>query len=1047
MRKLLLFCALLVLMACGAYAQSREVTGTVSDNDGSPLIGVTVTVTGTQKATLTDVNGKFSIEASTGQTLNFSYIGYKPITIKVTDAIKPLKVVFSQTITDLNEVVVTGYTSEKKRDLTGAISVVNVNDVKDFPTGNVMQALEGRVPGLQIANSGNVNGAVGVSVRGITSLNAEAVLYIIDGIPTQRGIQEINQADIESIQVLKDAAAESIYGSRAAAGVIIITTKKGKNGKQRIDFDASTSVQFYDSKLSALNTVQHGEAYWQAQVNDDEFGPNQSNPINPVEYPVNGGPGGVYTFNWNHNYNDPVLYGVNVSKYLDTPNMTMLSSNTNWFNQISQPSIQQKYDLTVSSGTDHSSSLFSLGYFDNKGIIKGTEDTKYNIRLNNDYSFFNGKLKVGETLSGTYMRDPILPVSSITSLALIENPIVPVYTVNGGWGGPINGMDDRDNPYREIVDNEQNVNAFGRVFGNVYASYEILPGLNLKTTYAADFAGNYLRSVQIPYTAGFLSDTRTIAAASTDYEVTETWQNQLTYDYKFGKNQFNFLLGEENIKDKDQNFNANIQGLVLSDINYAYLSAGTTDPQVAGAGSTDALLSYFSKVNYSFDDKYLASATIRRDGSSKFGEDNRYAYFPGGSVGWRISQEDFIKDNTPFISNLKLRYSWGQTGSQNIPINGIFSLYQSIYGNRGAFNEDDGTAYNITGASSPGTLPSGFVATQTGNPKLKWETTTQSNYGLDFGFFNDKLTGSFDYYVKKTTNILLQPPYLAVLGEGGTEDINGASIQNKGIDLQLNYSGRINHDLTFNLAGTISGFRAKVLYVPTDVINAYPGNGTTQTIIGHSPDEIYGYVVQGIFQNQAEVNNSAAQPGKGVGRLRYEDLNHDGVIDQNDETYIGNPDPNFIYGLNTSVGYKGFNFTFFFQGSEGGMVYNSYKSLTDFTSLAPGSNWGTRVLDAWTPTNNKSTIPALTINDNNNEGRTSTYFLESGSYLKLRNIQLSYDLKKALKKLKISRATVYIQASNLFTVKSSSYTAPDPENPGNAYPIPVITTIGVNFSY
>jgi TonB-linked SusC/RagA family outer membrane protein len=1040
MRKLLLFCSLLVLMAGGAYAQSREITGTVSDNDGKALAGVTVTVTGTQKATITDVSGKFGIQASTGQTLNFSYVGYKPIVIKVTAATKPFKVVFTQTLTDLDEVVVTGYTSEKKRDLTGAVSVVNVADIKDVPTGNAMQALQGRVPGLQIANSGNVNGAVGVGIRGITSLNSESVLYIIDGIPTQRGLQEINQADIESIQVLKDAAAESIYGSRAAAGVIIITTKKGKNGKQKIDFDASTSVQYYTSKLSALSTVQHGEAYWQAQVNDDEFGPNVNNPVNPIEF------GGAYTFNWNHNYSNPILYGVNVSKYLDTPNTTERSSNTNWFNQISRPSIQQKYDLTISSGTDHSTSLFSVGYFDNKGIIKGTEDTKYTARYNNDYSFFNGKLKIGETLSATYMRDPILPVSSITSLALIENPIIPVYTTTGGWGGPVGGMDDRDNPYREIIDNEQNVNAFGRVFGNAYVSYEILPGLNLKTTYAADFAGNYLRSVQVPYTAGFLSDPRTIAAASTDYEVTETWQNQLTYDYKFGKNQFNFLLGEENIKDKDQSFSGNIQGLVLSDINYAYLGAGTADPQVSGTGLSDALLSYFAKANYAFDDKYLASATIRRDGSSKFGQDNRYAYFPGGSVGWRISQEDFIKDNVPFISNLKLRYSWGQTGSQNIPINGIFSLYQSIYGNRGAFNEDDGTAYNITGGS-PGTLPSGFVNTQTGNPRLKWETTTQSNFGLDFGIFNDKLTGSVDYYIKKTTNILLQPPYLAVLGEGGLEDINGASVQNKGIDLQLNYNGRINHDLTFNLAGNISGFRDKVLYVPTDVLNAYPGNGTTQTIIGHSPEEMYGYVVQGIFQNQAEVTNSAAQPGKGLGRLRYEDLNHDGVIDQNDETYIGNPDPNFVYGLNTSVGYKGFNLTFFLQGSQGGEVYNTYKYLTDFTSLAPGSNWGTRVLDAWTPANNKSTIPALTLNNNNDEGRSSTYFLESGSYFKLRNIQLSYDLKNALKKLKVARATVYIQASNLFTVKSASYTAPDPENPGNAYPIPVITSIGVNFSY
>jgi len=1040
MRKLLLFCSLLVLMAGGVYAQTREVTGTVSDNAGETLVGVTVSITGTQVATTTDVNGKFSIQASTGQILKFTYIGYKPVMVKVPDTKKPLNVVFDQSLNDLNEVVVTGYTSEKKKDLTGAVTVVNVSEVKDVATGNVMQALQGRVPGLQIANSGNVNGSVGVTLRGVTTLNDNDPLYIIDGIPTQRGLQEINQNDIESIQVLKDASASTIYGSRAAAGVIIITTKKGKSGKQRIDFDAMTSVQFYTSKISALNTIQHGEAYWQAQVNDDEFGPNAGNPVNPVEF------GGAYTFDWNNNYQNPKLYGVHVSKYLDTPNMTMLSSNTNWFNQISQPSIQQKYDLTISSGTDHSNSLFSIGYFDNKGIIKDTRDTKYNLRYNNDYSFFNGKLKIGETLSATYMRDPILPVSNITGLALIENPIIPVYTVTGGWGGPVGGMDDRDNPYREIVDNQQNVNAFGRVFGNVYASYEIIPHLNFKTTYAADFAGNYFRSVQIPYVAGFLSDNRTIAAASTDYELTETWQNQLTYDLTIRKNRFNFLLGEENIKDKNQNFNGSAQGLTLSNIDYAYLSAGTSNFAVAGAGSSDALLSYFGKINYAFDDKYLASVTLRRDGSSKFGQDNRYAYFPAGSVGWRLSQENFVKDNVPLISDLKLRYGWGQNGNQNIGNNGIYSLYQSIYGNRQAFNNDGGSAYNITGGS-PGSLPSGFTAIQTGNPQLKWETTTQNDFGLDFGLFNNRLTGSVDYYIKKTTDILITPPYLAVLGEGGNETYNGASLQNKGLEIQLNYKGQISRDFSYSFAGNIAAYRNKVLYLPSDVLNAYAGNGTTQTVLGRSINSMYGYVVQGIFQSQAEVNSSAAQPGKGIGRLRYEDLNNDGVIDQNDEKFIGNSDPDFIYGLNTAINYKAFSVTFFFNGSQGGQVYNSYKYLTDFTSLAPGSNWGTRVLNAWTPSNNTSAIPALTLNNNNDEGRPSTYFLESGSYLKLRNIQLSYDLRNALKKLKVSRATVYIQASNLFTVKSSSYTAPDPENPGNAYPIPVITTIGLNLSY
>jgi len=1040
MRKLLLFCSMLVMLAGGAYAQTREISGAVSDKDSQPLPGVTVMVLETQKATVTDANGKFKITAAVGQTLRFSYVGVKPVTEKVTNETTTMRIVFKDNATDLSEVVVTGYTAEKKKDLTGAVTVVNVSDIKDVPEGNAMKALQGRVPGLTIFSDGSPNGAVTVRLRGTTTLNDNDPLYVIDGIPTERGLQEINQNDIESIQVLRDASSESIYGSRAAAGVIIVTTKKGKAGTQRIDFDASTSLQYYNSKLTPLNTIQHGQAYWQAQVNDDEFGLNQANPIDPSVS------NGIYTYNWNKDYNNPVLNGVNVPEYIDAAH-TMKAANTNWFNEISQTSLLQNYNLTISNGSEHGNSLFSVGYYNDKGIIKESGDTKYNARYNSNYNFFNGRLKIGETLSATYMKDPILPTSSITLLSLIENPIIPVHTVDGGWGGPVAGMDDRDNPVRLIEDNKQNVNAFGRVFGNAYIDVAILPNLRFKTTYAADFAGNYYRSLQLPYVAGFLSNPANQVGQSTDYEVTETWQNQLTYDLNFGKNKFNFLLGEENIKDKYQNFNASAQGLALNDINYAYLSAGTTNIVVNGGGSGDALQSYFGKATYSYDDKYLASATLRRDGSSRFGQDNRYAYFPAGSVGWRVSQEDFIKENVPVISDLKLRYGWGQTGNQNIPGSyPTYSLYQSIYGNGAAFSGDSGSAYDLNGKGS-GTLPSGFTSIQTGNPQLKWETTTQSNFGLDFGLFNNKFTGSFDYFIKNTTNILIDPPYLAVLGEGGSEYLNGASMENKGFETLLSYTGNISHDVSFNVTGNIAAYRNKVTKLPSDVLTGYPGNGTTETILGRSINSEYGYVVQGIFSSQAEVTNSAAQPGKGLGRIRYEDLNNDGIIDQNDQKFLGTSDPNFTYGLNTSIGYKNFNLTFFFQGVEGGLVYNSYKYLTDFTSLAPGSNWGTRTLQAWTPQNNKSTIPALTLIDANNEGRYSTYFLESGSYLKLRNIQLAYDLKNALKKIKIQRATVYIQASNLLKFKSGSYTGPDPENPGNAYPIPVITTIGVNFSY
>jgi TonB-linked SusC/RagA family outer membrane protein len=1038
MKKLLLTCCIMLIIAISSYAQVRTISGTVTDKASVPLEAVTVTVEGGKSSALTDAKGKFSIQASVGQTLKFSYVGSKATSVVIKNA-DNLSVVLDLGANDLNEVVVTGYTSERKKDLTGAVTVVKMADIQNIPAGNPIKALQGRVPGLTVTQDGSPNGAVTVRMRGQTTLNISSdPLYVIDGIPTQRGLQEINQNDVESIQVLKDASAASIYGSRAAAGVVIVTTKKGKNGTKKIDVDASTSVQYYNSKISVLNTEQHGRAYWQAVVNDDLFGPAASNPYDPSTT------NGVYKYDWNKDYKNPVLNKVIIPEFVDAAK-TMKSANTSWFDEISQPSILQQYNLSASNGGPSGTSFLSLGYFDNQGIIKKTRSQKITARANVDYNFFNGRLKIGENLNATYFKDAILPTGDITNLSIIENPIIPVHTVNGGWGGPVAGMDDRQNPVRLIDDNQQNHNNFGRILSSTYIDLNILPGLNFKTSFDVDYAGSYYRTLLKPYQSGFLSSTIAQVNTDFDYSGSLTWQNILTYDVTLHKHKINALLGAESINNHNQGFNASAQGLAVADIDYAYLTQGTSSILANGSGNADALQSYFGKVNYSYNDKYLASATLRRDGSSKFGANNRYAYFPAASVGWRISQESFMKA-LPAISDLKLRYSWGQTGNQSIPAYATYSLFQSIYATDLTWNPSAGSAYDIDGRGT-GTLPSGFTATQTGNPDLKWETTTQSNFGIDFGLFGSAITGSLEYYVKNTKNILLNPPYLGVVGEGGNEWINGASLQNKGIEAIISYNKQISNDLSIGLTGNISHNALKITYLPNNAIIGYPGNGTTNTIIGRTPHSYYGWVAEGLFTTQAEVDNSPEQPGKGLGRIRYADLDGNGVVDNNDQKYIGTSDPDFVYGLNTTINYKNFDLSFFFQGVKGGVVSNSYKSLTDFTSLAPGANWGTRVLDAWTPQNPTSTIPALSMAGANNEGRSSTYFLESGSYLKLRNVQLGYDLKNALKKLKLSRAKIYVQASNLLRFKSSSYTAPDPENPGNAYPIPVVTTIGINLSY
>lgn len=1022
------FLTIILMFFCsGLYAQQKTVTGTVNSKDlGTPLVGVTVK--SNQGTVTTNANGRFSVAASLNSQITFSYVGMQTLTYTVKNVSGPVSITLEYSSGNLNEVVVTGYQTQKKADLTGAVSVVKMADIKDIPQGSATKALQGRVPGVFITTNGSPEGGATVRIRGIGTLNNNDPLYVIDGVPTTRGLEEINQADIESLQVLKDASSATIYGSRAANGVIIVTTKRGKKGVNRIDVNASTSLQYYNSKLSMLNTQQRGEAYWRASVNDGTD-PNQNQ---------------IYQFDWNKSFTNPVLNNVIIPTYIDAA-QTMKPANTNWFDEIGRTSLVQNYNIAFTNGGEKGNSFFSVGYYDNRGIVKETHTNKATIRLNTDYSFFNGKLKVGENFNTTFINDKLIPVGDVLFTALVDQPIVPVYTLNGGYGGPAPGMSDRQNPARLIKDNQQNQSYFGRITGNAFADLTIIPGLHFKTTFGVDYDGLYERTLRKSYVSGFLSDPSNLSANSQNYDGNLIWQNTFTYDLNLGKSKFNFLAGQESIHYMNQNFYGSRKGYAIQDINYAYLDAGSSNILNGGNGGAYSLLSYFGKANYTFNDKYIASVTIRRDGSSRFGANNRYGTFPAASLGWRLSQEEFIK-KLPFISDLKLRYGYGQTGNQTIGNYSTYSLYSAIYGTDPTFNADRGTAYDITGSGS-GTLPSGFVKIQQGNNSLKWESTKESNFGLDFGLFDQKVTGSVDYFIKNTTGILITPGYLAVIGEGGTQTFNGGSMQNKGVEAIVTYEGKITKDLNFTVSGNIATFRNKVTYLPSNVLTAYPGNGTTQTILGHSINSVYGYVADGLFTSQAQVDNSAAQPGKGLGRIRYKDLNGDGKIDNNDRTYISSGNPDFTYGLNFNLTYKNFDLALFFQGVQGIQAYNTYKLYTDFSSINTGTNWGTRVLNAWSPTNTDSTIPALTLVDRNNEGRTSTYYLENGSYLKLRNFQIGYNLKNALRKIKIQNARIYLQGNNLFTVKSKSYTATDPENPNGAYPIPAITSIGLDLSF
>lgn len=1015
----------ILLTGLTSLAQQKKVTGTVTEKStGTPLPGVSVQATGS--TVISDSAGHFSIPAAVNEVLTFTYIGMKPAMVKV-PASGNIQVAMDKDASDLNEVVVTGYQAQKKADLTGAVSVVDVEAIRDVPLGNPVKALQGRVPGVFITSDGSPSGGATVRIRGVGTLGNNDPLYVIDGVPTKRGLQELNQDDIASIQVLKDASSATIYGSRAANGVIIVTTKRAQKGFTRVDFDASTSLQYYATKQKTLDADGRGKAYWQAAVND------RSNPNNNQ----------IYQYDWNGDYDNPVLNSIIYPDFIDAAE-TMRPANTYWYDEIAQTSVIQQYNLSVSTGGERGSSLFSLGYYDNKGVVRTSNNKKITARLNSDYSFFKNKLKVGENLNFSYIRNTLIPIGDILFTSLVQQPVVPVHSVNGGWGGPAPGMTDRHNPVRLIEDNQQNRNHFYRIFGNVYAELDVIPGLHFRTSLGIDYNGNYQRTLRKSYVSGFLSDPSNQTSTNQGYDGNWLWQNTLNYKLDRGQHRFELLAGHEQIRYMSQSFFASRQGYALENIDYAYIDAGSSNKDNGGNGSGYALLSFFGKVNYAYADRYLASVTLRRDGSSRFGREYRYGMFPAFSAGWRISEEVFMKDLS-VISDLKFRYGWGRSGNQEINNNATYGLYASIYGIDPTWAFDNGSAYDINGSGS-GQLPSGFTRIQQGNDSLKWESTKESNFGIDFGLFGNKLTGSVDYFVKQTSDILISPGYLAVQGEGGNYWFNGASMENKGFEALLSYSGNISRDLAFTVTGNFSTYRNKVTYLPDQVLTSYPGNGTDKTILDRSINSSFGYIADGLFTTQKEVDESPAQTGKGLGRIRYRDLNGDNIIDDRDRDYIADGNPDFIYGLNVELSWKNFDLSFFLQGVQGIQVYNDFKTFTDFSSLWVGSNWGERTLDAWTPANSSSTIPALTLVNRNNEGRASTYFYEDGSYLKLRNIQLGYNLRQALRNTPIQNARVFLQGSNLLTIKSKGFTAADPEAPGHSFPIPAIVTAGFNIS-
>lgn len=1058
-----LFLVLCMLSSGNTFAQDRQVTGTIRDEQGQPLPGANVLVKGTSNGVTTDANGRFTLTLPASEDiLVISFIGYATQEVSVGTR-STVDVSLAADVKTLNEIVVTGYTSEKRSDFTGAVAVVDLARTRDIPRANVMQTLQGRVPGLYIESTGQPSGQTGqVLIRGLNTLGDNSPLYIIDGVPATandvlsgRGaangstsknvspLQNLDPNSIESIQVLKDASAASIYGARASNGVIIVTTKQGR-GKLTVQLSSNISFQNRFGKIAVANTVQRGEGLWQASINDG---------TNPNIHSA------LYSFDYTGTGANAVLNSVTPVQWVGGNPADLTPAQvpgTDWQDVVYRTGVLTNNNLTLSGGSETSSALFQFGYLKNNGIKRYSDFSKMNLRLNTSHKLFRNKLRIGQNLNIARTRETPEPVdlggAGMDYLAVYQNPILPVYRTDGSFAGPLgSGMSDRNNPLHMMYINRNNKDNNLILFGNIYVEFSPVKNLTLRSSYGVDFTYSNNNWIQEKYNEGFLTQSVNRLSIFHGQRLNRAWTNTAAYDLQVDNHTLSILAGIETVTEDFQTVTARKEDFAIQDVDFFQLDAGAGTASAGGNRTGYQLMSFFGKANYNFNEKYLASVTLRYDGSSRFGKNDQFGLFPAANVGWKISNEEFM-NSQGVVSNLKVRIGAGKVGNQKIGNLARFGLYAPNYGAMdfrdwyGAWRTI-GTAYDLGGNNS-GNLPSGYVALQQGNDNLRWETTTEINFGVDFGFMQDHLTGSFDYFTRKTKDILILPPYIGVIGEGGSRWVNGASAENSGYEIALQYQN-VKGAFSYSIYANATHFMDRITELPEAVVTSYPGN-VEQTILGRSQRSIFGYVTDGLFQTQEEVNAHAAQPGKGLGRIRYKDLNNDGKIDALDQTWLGTTLPKAELGLGFDLGYKNFTLSLFFQGVVGKKTYDGIKG--DYTRVNNGMNFGVGVFDAWTPRNTSATLPALSLVNANDEFRTSDYLFVNGSYAKLRTLQLSYALPKTtLESIGLGSLKVYVMGENLFAIKDNKGVdrmyAPDPENPQLIYPLTRNFTFGIDLSF
>jgi len=1007
----------LMVLSIGMVFAQKSITGKVIDESGSGVPGVSIVVKGTTTGTISDADGKYSLTVpANATTLAFSFIGMINVDMPIgqNDVINvTLK---SETI-GVEEVVVVGYGTRLKEQLTGSVSTMSDKQLKVSTAPSVVSRMQGQVSGITVTSANTPGANATIRIHGIGTVNNPDPLYVIDGVPVGPG-NNLNPNDVESISVLKDASSAAIYGSRGANGVVLITTKHGReNQEPTITFSLRTGVSQATNQYDMLNTKQYGDAVWLMAKNlgnapnSQQFGKG-TNPVIP-DYVLPAG-----TMEGNPSVN-PALYN-----YPDYQIYKANKSGTDWYNEIYRSGIIQEYDLSVSGGGKKSTYALSGNYLDEQGFLKYTDFKRYNFRVNAETKFSNW-LKVGESLQAIYIDQKGTFTNnaedSPISMAYRMQPIVPVYDIMGNFAGTrAPGTGNAANPVAGLAHAKDNEGKWFRVLGNLFAEATLMKGLTFKTLFGYNMGQWNAKSYTLPTYENAEPNKTAGLTVDSNYSIFWNWSNVFNYQATFNeKHKLNVVVGTEANSNNYQWMNAGRSQYFSLAPDYMQLTSGESNKVNDGNGSAWSLFSQFGRANYDLSGKYFIEASVRRDGSSRFGAEKRYGVFPAASAGWEISKESFMAGSKKWLDQLKLRAGWGTSGNDQI---GEYNMY-STFGTNGYT-----AAYNLTG--STGSAIAGFEPSTKGNPDVSWETTQTFDMGISGAMFDKKITASINLWQRNTSDMLYRLSVPQVMGIAQPPYVNIGKMKNQGFDIDLGYHNTLmGGQFTYSATLTLSHYKNEVVSLSNN-LNEVVGYSErqveyTRATTGQAYPMFYGLIVDGIIQTAAE---AAAAPKfdsyTTVGHFKYRDLNGDGKITlDKDRTYIGDPHPKFTGGLNIDLSYANFDLNMFFYGSYGNKMINYVSRWIDYGQFLGGFSKDA-LFNTWTPTNTSASLPMFDAAAHSQEA--STAFLEDGSFTRMKTLRLGYSVpQKTLDKIKVKSIRVYAQATNLFTI--TKYKGLDPE--------------------